>query len=1219
MTPLDRGNEALALEQDARRESPPGILQATVTDAGQALRIGRYEIEWEIERRGIGAVWHARDLDLGRPLAVKVLQGEYLGQPEFERLFREEARLTGQLQHPGVPPVHEAGTLPDGRPFFAMKLIQGVTLDELLRRRSAPGDDLPRFLHVVERVAQVLAYAHSRCVIHRDIEPVNVRAGEFGEVQIADWSHAQRRRKDEGARADHEDRSGGPSVSHPTFCLLLPSSAWAYMAPEQARGETDQLDERCDVFGLGGLLCMVLTGQPPHRGSNRDEIQARAARGDLGDALARLQASGMDDELILLTRRCLAAKKEDRPANGAEVFHALADYQSRAQQRLREAERRRDEVEARMAEVAARSRGKRRSRRLLVVLVGLLLLIPAAGGAWGLLQKRAAALDRQAHADAEVLLALERGRGLLDEGWQAQGLGLLRVAKVEADRLVGLAGDRAVSESVREQAAAFQNDATNRLERAGKNRALLDALLDVAAPREAYPGKDDGSGRMLALPRPRLDARFAAAFQRWGKLDVDDRAEWEVVARLRQEPVRHELIAALDVWMLERRQRNRPEAHWRRLFAVAQHLGPDERARQLRALLVGDVPPSAASVAGLVTAWPAWTGLWELERGQRWRRLQELRAGANPRTDPVCTVALLAQASAALGDGAGAEQVLRQAVAARPDQVVLLDALGRLLEQHGGPRLAEAIECYRAVRALRPGLGCCLARALIKAGRAAEAEALLRDSNRQQPERRFYLACALVEQKKLDEASREFRQVIARRPDFALAHNNLGVVLAAQKKPDEAAEAFRKATELEQGNALSHNNLGHALTAQKKPDEAVEALGKAIGLAPGLAQAHCNLGIALRDQKKLVEAEAAFRQALALRPDCILAHHHLASVLREQKVQAEVEAVCRLAIALASGGDLGYTHLGNALGGQADLDKAVAACRRPLAEVCTSRGNALRARKQLAEAEAAYRQAIALQPDYAPAHTNLGNVLDDQKKPAEAVAAYRQAIALQPDLPEPHLNLGLVLRQQAQFEEALAALKKGQTLLPAGQRSRKIRDLIELCQRQLMLDRRLSAVRKGTDKPESRELIEFAQLCLLKRLYAAATRFHRDAFAADPRSALDVRASVRYDAACGAVLAGCGRGKDADARGDEQRVRWRQQGLNWLLADLARWSKDLDANPREHAVEVRQRMSDWQGDPDLADIRDPDALFRLPEAERKRWQQFWAEVAALKRRATRAD
>ena len=139
----------------------------------------------------MGVVLRASDPDFGRTLAVKVLLEHRRGDEATVRRFLDEARLCGQLQHPGIPPVHEMGTLPDGRPYFAMKLVKGETLAALLDRRTSPANDLPGFLAIFEQVCQTVAYAHSRGVMHRDLKPSNVMVGAFGEVQVMDWGLAK--------------------------------------------------------------------------------------------------------------------------------------------------------------------------------------------------------------------------------------------------------------------------------------------------------------------------------------------------------------------------------------------------------------------------------------------------------------------------------------------------------------------------------------------------------------------------------------------------------------------------------------------------------------------------------------------------------------------------------------------------------------------------------------------------------------------------------------------------------------------------------------------------------------------------------------------------------------------------------------------------------------------------------------------------------------------
>jgi serine/threonine-protein kinase len=168
------------------------------------------------------------------------------------------------------------------------------------------------------------------------------------------------------------------------------------------------------------------------------------------------------------------------------------------------------------------------------------------------------------------------------------------------------------------------------------------------------------------------------------------------------------------------------------------------------------------------------------------------------------------------------------------------------------------------------------------------------------------------------------------------------------------------------------------------------------------------------------------------------------------------------------------------------------------------------------------------------------------------------------------------------------------------------------------LDARLPQFLKREAQPaDAAERARLGSLCQqpYKRLHAAAARFYAEAFEAEPKLADDLRAGHRYDAACTAALAGCGQGKDADKLDDAERARLRRQALTWLRADLAAWCLLLEKGPNKAGPDVLRTMQHWQGDADFAGVRGPDALARLPEAERPRWQKLWEEVAALRKRA----
>src|SRR5260370_9241362 len=213
------------------------------------------------------------------------------------------------------------------------------------------------------------------------------------------------------------------------------------------------------------------------------------------------------------------------------------------------------------------------------------------------------------------------------------------------------------------------------------------------------------------------------------------------------------------------------------------------------------------------------------------------------------------------------------------------------------------------------------------------------------------------------------------------------------------------------------------------------------------------------------------------------------------------------------------------------------------AQAYNNLGMSLGLQKKHAEAEAAFRKAIDLTPDLVNAHLNLGSALLSLGKPGEAETAFRRAIDLEPEIGLAHHNLGIALMRQARFEEAVASLSKGADLFPAKNPHRdQARQLQQRCQRFVILDGRLPAILQGTTEPaNATEQIEFAHLCSLKKLYAAAARFYRDAFTAEPKIAEAVPAGARYSAARAAALAGCGRGEGAKRPGDAEPKPWTGQ------------------------------------------------------------------------------
>jgi len=374
----------ISLEESpsGRRPSPGTRTESPLADSGAAASPltkaaedpaseERYVVETELGRGGMGRVLLSYDRDFRRRIAMKVLLGSELTPARVARFF-EEAQATAQLEHPNIAPVYDLGVDASGVPFFTMKWIRGRDLEELLRARGDGGVELSlvRVVQILQQVAMGIDFAHSRGVVHRDLKPQNVMVGDYGEVLVVDWGLAKILSRAAGASdtAEHAavttDRREMGVVSQDGHVV----GSLAYMAPEQARGETDAIDARTDVFALGAILYRVLTGSPPYAGAPLGELLARAREGRIESPSSRAAGREIQPELDEICRRALAPHARSRYASAREFHDALQAWVEGirdAERRAAEARRLLDEATAMVAEYrTADARLDRISREL---------------------------------------------------------------------------------------------------------------------------------------------------------------------------------------------------------------------------------------------------------------------------------------------------------------------------------------------------------------------------------------------------------------------------------------------------------------------------------------------------------------------------------------------------------------------------------------------------------------------------------------------------------------------------------------------------------------------------------------------------------------------------------------------------------------------------------------------------------------------------------------
>ncbi|MCA8950064.1 MAG: tetratricopeptide repeat protein [Planctomycetes bacterium] len=1004
-----------------------------VTEAGRALHdpTGRYQVVGEIGRGGVGIVYKGRDVDLGRDVAMKVLRDEHAGNPDVLERFVEEAQIGGQLQHPGIVPVYSLGLQHGERPYFAMKLVKGETLAALLARRGDVGADRRRLIGVFEQVCQTLAYAHARRVVHRDLKPANIMVGAFGEVQVVDWGFAKVLPK--GGIADEAEagrgagqrsviatvRSNAEVGSHSAAGSVMGTPP--YMSPEQANGEVDRMDQRSDVFGLGAILCEILTGEPPYREVD-GKVLLQAAQGAVQGARARLAACGADRSMIELAVRCLSPDQKARPDSAAVVAEHVAAWLVSVEERARRAELR-----------AARARYKARTTAILATAVVLLLAV--GGGAWSWIRS-----ENQARRDAaagRLTTATAAASGLLGEArsasadagrWDRAMAAVEQVAVSAADPMIDAEKRRAVGEFV----AAAERDRDHALaatRRQQRDRAMQERLVALRIPTD----DDVRASSWAAREAARLDREYAAAFADYVAGDILAAPPAATVATLKRSAIPGELAAALDHWAMVRDGVDAEPERTATLRRIARAIDDanDPWGARLRALL-----PVARS-----------------ERAA----IERLADEADLTALPAISTLLLAEALWQADARDRAVAVCRRGRELHPADFGLCFRLAVLLELVAEPDWEGVVETQSVARALRPDMAEVLHRkgmALTRLGRYADAVRIFGDLLELQPDHEHWLRHRGFAAYKLGDRALElacYRRANELRPDRIDTLASLALALEADGQFEAAAAAAREALALPSEEhaeppaapaaedlfrADANGVVARAMATAGRFEDAVRHAAAAAALARNpdsrvwLARIHLAAG-------DFDGASAALAGAIALDAGCIDAWEGRGEV-EHMRHDYEAAIDCfRRVIELDPQRVSGHCGLGNALGASGRVDDAIAAFRSALQLdpaqpilLCNVGTALLNGGRSPQQARAAFEQALVIDDACAPAIAGLGMVEAQEGDHAAAIAAFERAIAIDPRCENAHYNLGVSLALTERHEAAASCYRRTLELNP---------------------------------------------------------------------------------------------------------------------------------------------------------------------------------------------
>jgi serine/threonine protein kinase/tetratricopeptide (TPR) repeat protein len=994
--------------------------------------IEHYQLGKEIGHGGMGVVVRAHDSILRRDVAIKIMRESAQERPDLVHRFIAEAQILGQLEHPYIVPLHQLGELADKRPFLAMKLVQGRNLADLLRedRPKAPealAPFLDRTVEIFSHICKAIAFAHERGVLHRDLKPSNVMVGAQGEIQVMDWGLAKVRL---ATGFDYpktfvdtlrQDTDGLQSQAGSIIGTLN------YMSPEQAAGEVGDLDERCDVFGLGAILCEVLTEKPPYIAANAVALKELATEARLQDAWERLSQCPGDVEIKALARKCLSKNPAHRPTNAGEVVTALEQYRTNRQEQARQ-----DELKVAAANARAKSEESRRKseesrRRFAYGLAAAVVLLACASlvAGWFYVQQREREIELhhlQQEREAEGKLhqqgtaqgvesALEEMRARHKAMKTAPLNDLERLADeavVLAHKADDLARRGPASEQTRQLAAEALAAAKAEKAAATRDSRLVRALFNSLELSLFKEGMMPSYLTTNETGQSFTSKKLAENFKDYG-LDLSSIPVADAQKRIRTRPnaVVLEIISALDNFALT--NEGSKDSNWESFLGLAEALDePNSLRQELRAVLKKKDVDSAP------------------EEGKSSPRLQKLRALAktcDPTREPALTVRLLAYQLERENAAQEAEHLLRQAVKQHPSEPLLLDSLGSLLHKKSRKLKQEEESAFS-----QPGLP--VVEKKVSTWRIVHEESLgyYRALRAVRPEATFMLALlSMLDRQKDDgEADEHILELVKKHPsDMSLIYLAFPI-LVKRNRHAEARALLWKDYEAHPNDldllflallAVDERNWEEADRITKEGIKSYPNAGLLYGLRGEILMSMNRESDALENYRAMVKHSGS---------RTISPYHHLGSLYLKYRQFPKAEAAFRKALEEAPSGQT-YLALGKTLFESARLQEAGACYQKAIAlgvrdaEMFCDFGAVLIMSQNLPAGEFYLRQAVQLNPNVSKGQQLLGSALMLQNRHGSALQALGKAVEAEPRSEVPMRLFALALMKNQEWARAANA------------------------------------------------------------------------------------------------------------------------------------------------------------------------------------------------------